>query len=273
MRFGKILWFDMKNGWLKVPIVFVYPILFSVFCFLEVGRKNLIWKKTIGLGDYWMYLYGGMREYIPVQGNAFTFPAVWIGLFLFCSFTVLNYPLRDLHNTGTQILIRTRGRTYWWLSKCCWNMLSTISYHGMVFLSLGFMCFAFRVPFNLKLNAEAVSCMFGVFLDEVPTGEIPFVIFCIPVVLSVAINLFQMMLTLFFRPIFGYLFSSALFLTSSYLMSPIVLGNYGMVLRTKWMNQQGVSPEIGLIICLAISGIAIIGGGVRFCKMDILSEE
>lgn len=273
MRFGKLLWFDMKNGWLKVPIVFICPILFSFFCFLEVRRKNLIWEKTIGIGDYWLYLYGGMREYVPVQGNAFTFPTVWIGLFLFCSFMVLNYPLRDLHNIGTQILIRTKGRTFWWLSKCFWNFASTISYHGIVFLTLGIMCFIFHVPFIWQLNAEAVSCMFGLFLDEVPSGRIPFLVFWIPVILSVAINLFQMMLTLFFKPIFSYLFSCALFLTSSYLMSPIVLGNYGMVLRTKWINKQGVSPEVGIIICLAISGIAIIGGGIRFCNMDILNES
>ncbi|MFR5557302.1 MAG: hypothetical protein ACLTKE_11125 [Coprococcus sp.] len=50
-----------------------------------------------------MYLYGGMKEYIPTTGNPFQFPTMWIAIFLFSSFAVLNYPMKDLQNMGTQI--------------------------------------------------------------------------------------------------------------------------------------------------------------------------
>lgn len=273
MRLVKLIWFDLKNGCLKSPSTFLYPVLLTVFCFLEVGRKNQIWEKSIGIGDYWVYLYGGMREYIPSPGNPFTFPIVWMVLFLMGAFVVLNYPLNDLQKTGVQILTRTEGRSFWWLSKCIWNLTVSTVYHGMIFLTLGILCRIFRVPFIWKLNPGAVSGMFGVFLDEIPSGQIPFSVLCAPIMLSVAVNMFQMMLTLFLKPMFSFLFSSALFLVSTYIMSPVMLGNYGMVLRMKWMNEQGVPQITGFLVCLLILGFSVLVGMVRFRRMDILNEE
>ena len=115
--------------------------------------------------------------------------------------------------------------------------------------------------------------MFGVLLDEIPSGQIPFSVLCTPIMLSVAVNMFQMMLTLFLKPMFSFLFSSALFLVSAYIMSPVMLGNYGMVLRMKWMNEQGVPQITGFLVCLLILGFSVLVGMVRFRRMDILNEE
>mgnify|MGYP007102610333 CR=1 FL=1 len=68
--------------------------------FFELHRRIAIWGTEVALGDYWMYLYGGMKEYIPTTGNPFQFPTMWIAVFLFSSFAVLNYPMKDLQKHG-----------------------------------------------------------------------------------------------------------------------------------------------------------------------------
>lgn len=273
MRFAKVLWFDLKNGWLKVPQFFLYPVFLSIFSFMEVRRKTFFLDEEPGIGDYWMHLYGGMREYIPEPGNAFVFPAIWMILFLLGSFLVLHYPLQDLHSVGTQILIRTKGRSSWWLSKCCWNVIASFTYHGMILLTLILLCAVFQVPFRWELTTSAITSMFGLFVDEVPTGGVPYLVLVLPIVLVLSLNLFQMFLTLFMKPIFSFLCSSAMFLVSAYWMSPIALGNYGMVLRMNWATEGGVDPEKGILIFLVIGMVSVVGGLIRFRRMDIINEQ
>ena len=108
MKFIKVLWFDLKNGYFKGVSCYIFPLFIAIIGFFELHRRIAIWGTEVALGDYWMYLYGGMKEYIPTTGNPFQFPTMWIAVFLFSSFAVLNYPMK---------IYKTWEHRFWYMFK------------------------------------------------------------------------------------------------------------------------------------------------------------
>lgn len=220
MKFIKVLWFDLKNGYFKGVSCYIFPLFIAIIGFFELHRRIAIWGTEVALGDYWMYLYGGMKEYIPTTGNPFQFPTMWIAVFLFSSFAVLNYPMKDLQNMGTQILVHVQGRTKWWISKCLWNVLSTVLYHGIILLVLVILCICFQEPLSFEAHADSIATMFGLWVSEFRGGGvIPIAVILTPVILSIAINLLQMVLLLFTKPVFSFLVICIMMLSSAYFLS------------------------------------------------------
>lgn len=274
MKFIKVLWFDLKNGYFKGVSCYIFPLFIAIIGFFELHRRIAIWGTEVALGDYWMYLYGGMKEYIPTTGNPFQFPTMWIAVFLFSSFAVLNYPMKDLQNMGTQILVHVQGRTKWWISKCLWNVLSTVLYHGIILLVLVMLCICFQEPLSFEAHADSIATMFGLWVSEFRGGGvIPIAVILTPVILSIAINLLQMVLLLFTKPVFSFLVICIMMLSSAYFLSDIMIGNFAMPIRYEWAIENGVSYQKGLLFSFGILFIAFICGIMKFRRYDILNKE
>ena len=102
---------------------------------------------------------------------------------------------------------------------------------------------------------------------------IPTVIFFIPILCSVAFNLLQMTLCLFIKPIFSFFVTAVLLVSSAYLLSPYILGNYAMPLRYSWIFEGGVSFQVGIVASVLLAVVAVIIGMMRFRKYEILNRD
>lgn len=168
MKYIRLLWFDLKNGYFKYPFAYVSAIIIAVSGSLEVHRLSMIWEKKISAIDYWLYFYGGMKEYIPIAGNAFEFPSMWMLVFLVGAFITLYYPTRDLQKMGMHILVSAQNRKKWWISKCIWNILITLAYHGCIMLIVFGVSKFFDDTWSGKLNPTFASSVFGMGTTEFP---------------------------------------------------------------------------------------------------------
>lgn len=279
MKFIKLLWFDLKNGFLKNRVLSVPAILFAIlFCF-DVSRKMMFFIHenpglTISLGDYFTYIYGGMKEYIPSPTEPFMFPVVWTITMLAISYATLQYPFRDLQLAGQQILYRTKGRSKWWLSKCTCNVLSTLGYH-MIFLTIMVLfCIIQKGDMSLHIHKEVLTSLFAI-KKEALTGrfELRWLHIVLPVFISIGLNLFQMTLSLFMKPVFSFFVTLILVLSSSYLLSPYLIGNYAMAVRSNTIIQNGVDLYAGLILCVVLITLSVIVGMAKFHHFDVLNKE
>lgn len=97
--------------------------------------------------------------------------------------------------------------------------------------------------------------------------------FLLPPLVMIAINLFQMALSLFIKPFYSFIVTVAVLLTSSYYLSPFFIGNYVMPLRSDQMVANGVSLTAGIIFSLIIIIVSVVTGGIAFQKRDILKRE
>ena len=99
---------------------------------------------------------------------------------------------------------------------------------------------------------------------------IPIAVILTPVILSIAINLLQMVLLLFTKPV---LVICIMMLSSAYFLSDIMIGNFAMPIRYEWAIENGVSYQKGLLFSFGILFIAFICGIMKFRRYDILNKE
>lgn len=281
MKYIKLLWFDIRQGLLRKPLLFAIPVIVSLIaCFDLAGRVSVLngfgyfgTDTQAGFADFIMYIYGGMDQYTPDSGNPFRFPVRWIVVLLSIAFITLNYPYKDMHAYGQQILIRTKGRTIWWLSKCSWNILSVLVYHGLVFLTVISFCVFTKSKLTGIINKELLYIVFQTAVPHMtPDTTIwTFTMLLSPVFVSAGINLLQMMVALFIKPMFGFLVTAFMTITSAYFTSPYLIGNYAMPMRYDVVIIDGVSASTGILISAILSLAVVVVGSIRFHRYDILS--
>lgn len=100
--------FDLRNGIRFIAKKFlVLPLLVSLVCFefmLRLRETASLNHQYAGaqptLGDFAMYLFGGMKPYIPNPDEPFLFPVSWFLVFGICLFLTLYYPVYDRDTFG-----------------------------------------------------------------------------------------------------------------------------------------------------------------------------
>ncbi len=275
MRYIKLLWFDIRRGLLGKPLLFTIPVVVSLIaCFDLANRAEALnMYFNTGFADFIIYIYGGMDIYTPDLGNPFRFLVRWSAVFLSAAFITLNYPYNDMHTYGQQILIRTKGRTEWWLSKCSWNIISVLVYHGMIFLTVISFCIFAELNVTGAVNKELLYTVFQTAAYHMTPGAAvwTFTMPLTPVFVSVGMNLMQMAAALFIKPVFGFLVTVFLMITSAYFTMPCFIGNYAMSMRLDVMITDGVNASAGILISAILAAAAIVIGIIRFNRYDIIS--
>lgn len=280
MKFIKLLWFDAKNGLFKNKVLLLSALILSGAFFLDFDNNVRMANRSgfsisPSYADFFLYVYGGMKEYIPSPTNLFRFPIVWILWFVFLLFSTLNYPYNDLQSFGQQILVRTKGRSLWWTSKCGWNVLSSCVFHGIIALAGLLLCPLTGVRLSGVVNMQLLQVNFQINSEQLVSKavSIPFFVFLLPLLLSTGLSLLQMTLSLFLKPLFSFLAMAVLLVSSAYLLSPFVVGNYAMLVRSDRVISNGVSPTVGLAVSIVLIAGSFLVGIVRFRYYDILNRE
>lgn len=282
MKFIKLLRFDLNEGIMKNKFLLLCPVMIAVTMFISFYSRvnryvslHLIQEGKVTFADYYMYLYGGMKEYIPEPGNPFLFPIMWLLIFVAIPFIVVNYPFRDMQSIGQQVLVHSTGRTLWWISKCCWNVIATLLYHGILLGVLLLLCIFKNIPISRDINLDLQSVVFMVTQEEyfLKCKTITIVIIMLPILVSIAMDLFQMMISLFLKPMFSFLVIAVIMVSSSYLLAGYMIGNYAMIMRLSWINEKGVSILTGYIIVALVSVVSVVIGKIKFRNYDIINRE
>ncbi len=273
MIFFKTLKYDIKNGIAKAYKKYILSIIFflSAAVIFRLSRKNV---EEVTLGDYLLFTHLGIPEYIRDYANRFYFPVIWICFYMLVFFIVLYYPYDDIDGFGRYILINTKKRSVWYLSKCCWVVISVIFYFAAHIISQLLICFIFRDSICLYLSDdEAYQSIYqNVSGNTDIITHIPVQLYILPLVVCVTIGLLQTTLSLYIRPFYSYIISAAILIFSAYHINPFLIGNYAMVQRSDLFLQNGVSAIFGIVICTLLSLCSVIAGVIKFQKYDILNR-
>lgn len=276
--FYKCLKYDLKCGLLKEHKKYIV----AIGLFIIIGFDFFIKMSDIEITvlDYFFYLFFGMEEYVPTPGNKFRFPALWVAVILYVSYITLYYPYKDLNGYGKNILLNTQSKKTWYLSKCMWVTVSTISYFliGCIVLSLFSIISGAEITADVSSNAVIKLIPFitteqNLFYNDAMYYKVTLLHFILPVVICVMNNLFQLFLSLFLKPFFSFIFTVSYTIASAYYLKSFMLGNYAMIARSNIFINNGVDFAKGLIISLCVILVVIISGAVLFSKQDILNKE
>jgi len=280
VKFSKLLKYDLKNGFkLNLINLLIIIIFVSAFCIDFYLRKNSAYRldDSIPPGtfiDYLFYIFAGIKEYIPSMTDEFLIPVKWLLLLLFILYSTLYYPYRDLSSLGLNVLLRTKGRTAWWISKCIWNICYVLVTYVLIFLTVIVFCLLMKEPISLDITPMFVNEILDATSPyDTFSIQLAYIILLLPLLMSIGLNLLQMTLVLFIKPLYSFGVIAVILLSSAYLFSPYLPGNYAMPIRSNHVVENGMSFSGGLIVFLIIFSVSFIVGSIYFRRYDILDEE
>lgn len=125
MKFIKFFHLDFRRGIHTVwKLYLCEAMLFALLCVDFWNRSRIFLDLYPGtfrsLGDLALYIFGGMKKFIPTPGAVFPFPTVWLLVMALACFSSLWYPLEDLYGFGKTLLTACQSRKRWYLAKAMW---------------------------------------------------------------------------------------------------------------------------------------------------------
>ena len=234
--------------------------------------------KNVTVTEIVMFIFNGMKEFVPGSEEPFSFPIMWMVIFVLLLFFTLYYPYNDIMGYGKNVLIASTSRTVWWLSKCVTTICICIVYFFIAAMSILIFAFAFGLKFELTVKPEVFAVLLrygipeGFNLSPEPLHMV-LTIFVLPFIFAIAMCLFQMLLTLIIRPFASIIAVTAIFMVSAYYVSPFMIGNYAMTQRSICFILNGVDPVAGVIIMASIIVFSIVVSTVLFNRYEILEKE
>ena len=281
--FLKLFWYDIRVGilqqyrkWLIAAAVFTAACLEYL---MEIqGYSSGLAMETYPvketLGNCLLFLFRGMQEYSITLDKQFTFPAIWMLMYLLAAYFTLYYPYHDLEESGQHLLLRSGGRRLWWISKCVWNLLSVGLFFGISWIVTGLFCLFRGVPLTMELS-ENMAAFLEMRYSQLwlHPKEMTVEILLLPMLVMMACCLLQMTLSLFLRPIFSFMVTGTILLASVYYQTPALIGNYAMTIRNSKLLVGGMDTTVGILFSLGILAGAFLVGLLKFKRYDILRKE
>lgn len=167
--FFKLVRFDLRNGlaaeWKKFLTALIVFLGFFSLHYLRVTAENVYLQRTGEKGlpftcaDFILSVLGGMRRVGSGEGNMEIFPALWMFFFLLLLFDTLRYPARNLEGMGKTMLLLSRSRRMWWLSKCVWCCCYVWAYFLLLYASAFLMALCLGGEMTLQPSEYAPSML------------------------------------------------------------------------------------------------------------------
>lgn len=277
MRFYSLIRNDIKNGFYTNRVHYAVLAILTAGSCLDMGNRIKIayhfaeTSPETTLGDMILYLFGGMHPYIPELKEAFVFPVRWFLLMMMILYGGLYFAYRDLHTIGANVLTRSASRAKWWYSKCLWIFWQQCTAYLLIYAVLIVFCISTGKEPVFRITPEYVNRIMwaGSEYQQFPI-KIIWMTLTLPMLITTALCIWQNVLSLFMKPIFSYITMAVILLSSAYLMSPFLIGNYAMPIRYIYVIEDGINPLYGYAaaIILLTAGVAV--GTIRLKKYDIM---
>lgn len=288
MRFLKLFRYDLRQGLVEKPLKWLIILALSAFFFFcfcldifhtffhEVDGFGGINKLGLSFGDVLLTQTGGILPPNAESGiEAFTFPIKWLFLHALILYFTLEYMCNDLTRCGMQVMTRAGNKSRWWLSKCLWNITAVASYY-VVFMGVLYVLSAFTgKSMSMKLNEMVFAAHFAESLPAwVASDADMFIALCVmPCAVGMALNLLQMTISLFVKPMVAFLILCAYLMAGVFYTHPIFLSNYALTVRSQAVGFYALTSSGGLILCATVALVAVAAGCIRIQTMDLIGQE
>lgn len=263
----KVIGYDVRAVWNENKIkymVLVGIIIISCICCNHSCKEQL--SVDMGFWDYILWNFRGMKV---IRKNEYIIPnAYWVLIQLYLAIIIGVYPVKDLHKAGQQILLKSRNRKIWWYGKMVWNILSVLGFYFVLYLSV--IAVSIATGGFKAAQPEVIAFLFGNQGIEVAENGLYAYALIVPVIVSLAVSVTQMMIAVVFQPYMGYIWVCFVLAAGTFVYSPYSLGNYLMLLRTPVLLQGSIlNVQYAVTLSIMLSLISVITGTVMIYRKDI----
>ncbi|MDE6852153.1 MAG: hypothetical protein K2J67_06645 [Lachnospiraceae bacterium] len=269
---------DLIEGIWRRKQYFLLAVFVSLLSCIGLHQtiRNLSLTMEVGNGsvmDYWVYLTMCGKEYKLDLFSFFQVPVRWICLQMFALICIGNYLLDDMQQWGYQVILRSRDRIWWWISKIIWCVSLIICYYVICFLVTGIYAFLHEADWNIHPNLAIMRAACKVGFAKCSIQRLLFISVIQPILLSVFLALLQIVLHLLIEPMHAFVILFCILVVSTYHKSWVLVGNWGMPYRMYPIEKSGFDPDTCLfMICIGIIFCSTLGC-LLFQKKDILESR
>lgn len=220
--------------------------------------------------DVLAYFYAGSDYYQMDDKTPFLLPMEWLIQQVLIAVLVGHYVVQDIESQAPQILTRVRDKGVWWLSKCLWIAATVYAFYALEVVVAIALSAAFG-EFGTMEEAESLVVL-GFSLSTADASQLA-LLFLLPLALSLALSFAQVALSMEVGPIPAFALVMAFVVASIYFGSPFLIGDSSMIMRSAFVQPEGVNTAVALVVCTGVSVASVVLGGLAFRRKDLLSKQ
>lgn len=275
MNFLHVLKEDLKRAFLHTKYRYIIVLLMIIALILiPTNISNRIYERTtefgkMGFFDYLFYMLSGAEPVIIEKIDELDIPIAWMAMQFFCSFLIFDYVYYDLKGVGRNVLIKSKSKFKWWLSKCICTCTMVISVYGILFLS-SYIVTLFSGGESAELHMKLLGSVCKLDGNYEANKDMMVYLVLIPLIVSISISLFQMMISQLVKPVLSMVVIMSVSVFSVYSNYKLWWGNWGMILRSDLCVADGMSGFTAVILALILGVVGSVVGGIIFSKRDVI---
>ena len=250
----KFISYDLKNGLLHKVSVYLFTIVASVIATTQVFV--LIRDRGAAI-DYIFDIFAGMSRFYIAPDTQFNIPFLWFVFMIIPSFLIGDYAISDLNAYGIHMIVKSRSKVLWWISKTIWCFVSVVVYFVMIFFTIGIYAYITERP--LVNGTETWGEYVGVY-SEIEMGTLVMHGVMGPFLTILSLCMLQMVLSLVVGSLVSYVTIISYIILSAYITSPVFIGNYAMLFRNRAYMSDGLDFNIGVCIEVFVIILSFVAG-------------
>lgn len=277
VRIVKMFKHDWLEGIWHRKLYLILPVLAAFFSCAGIHSSIRDYQKIGNISngtfmDYWIYLVDGCEAYKFDWYNSFVIPIRWICFLVFLLIGVNNYMLSDLRGWGYQVLVHSKSRLNWWVSKIMWCISYTLCYFFILMCTVLFYCLSKNISINFTPTSDIMKMQASREFMKFGSLELYMAVILLPLLMAVFLSLVQMVLSLYIRPVYVFIVMFIWLVASAYKKSWLLVGNLGMPYRMRPVLENGFRTSQCVIVLICISLLCIVWGYLKFRKRDVLEK-
>lgn len=225
--------------------------------------------------DVLVYASAGAPPHDATSGLPYSPPFAWLVMQALIAALVGHYPANDLGTRGPQVLTRVGNTGTWWLAKCAW-IAATVAAFYLLGLAV-FVVFA-AAQGNVGGGASStLSALLNGFSLEAASGTSTGIALAAALVaapvLSIALSLAQVALSLIIGPLASFAALMAFDVASAYFAFPALFASGAMLCRSSLVTAGGTSPATVFAISALVVAASLIAGALILRRRDLLTRK
>lgn len=247
--------------------VIVIVVIHCQFFRMQMEQAGMSVQLTVG--DYIVHFFKGVLPYAGFQSQEpFNIPPLWSLFLIYFFVCIARLESGMFRKNEYQYIMRRGTRKRWWnlqnVSICLETLFYLITAYGTFFvygICTGADWNGVSKKMQMKWNGLDLS---GTSMAEIWRDTIIVSFF-----VMLAFAYVQYVISLAVNAMVGLLVSVAVLVSSVFYMSPLLLGNYLMLLRGSERMDGGVMTGMGIVMSVSIVVIAYFAGGRIIQKKDL----
>lgn len=276
---------DVVNSiWLNKYKYLFTVVLFLLFCaYFEMNYVSLSTagyvESNASFGDIILFIFHGMKVYIPSPGIKFEIPITWLACQIFVAYLIGNYINQDMTTYGQQYIMRSTHKSYWLIGKMIYCVISVFSFYCIGYITvLGYSLIA-RDP-SITLNFDICAYVSETNIELLSKVDLIIGIIILPILTSIVLSIGQMTLSIWIKPIYSIISVVVYVCASAYYFSYLLIGNYSMILRSKkiiaansFITSEGIDPIIAIIVDCSLIVVMYLVCLLKLKKHDYIEKS